>query len=310
MKRFFILASAAIVALASCAKTEVVYKDAPQEIAFKALTGVMTKAPVLSTAFPDDQSMTVYAWNHADNAAYFTQEFAKSEDSWAGTTAQYYPTTGSLNFVAYTTNDVVTPAVTDYETYTYTLADNTTVQHDLMVSEYVHDQASTSTAVGMKFNHALALLEVNFMCTGTAVTVNSVTITGTKQEGVVVVTYEVDEATGNVAPIIGTWDVTEDDDVPMTETHDATLTAGAEAENFAHFLVVPEDGDEKDLTVAYTLNGNPFTHTIDLGEIDDATAWETGKKYVYNVTIGLDEIRLSPSVEPWAAGATPTIPSI
>ena len=44
MKRFFILASAAIVALASCAKTEVVYKDAPEEIAFKQITGVMTKS--------------------------------------------------------------------------------------------------------------------------------------------------------------------------------------------------------------------------------------------------------------------------
>lgn len=44
MKRFFILASAAIVALASCAKTEVVYKDAPEQIAFKQITGPMTKA--------------------------------------------------------------------------------------------------------------------------------------------------------------------------------------------------------------------------------------------------------------------------
>ena len=44
MKRFFILASAAIVALASCAKTEVVYNDAPEQIAFKQITDVMTKS--------------------------------------------------------------------------------------------------------------------------------------------------------------------------------------------------------------------------------------------------------------------------
>ena len=44
MRRFFILASAAIVALASCAKTQVVYNDAPEEIALKTVNMPMTKA--------------------------------------------------------------------------------------------------------------------------------------------------------------------------------------------------------------------------------------------------------------------------
>ena len=46
MKRLFILASAAALMLASCAKTTVVYNEAPEEIGFKAVTGVMTKAHV------------------------------------------------------------------------------------------------------------------------------------------------------------------------------------------------------------------------------------------------------------------------
>lgn len=56
MKRLVILA-AAIVALASCAKTQVVYNEEPQEIAFKTVSGVMTKGPVTGTTF--NQAMTV-----------------------------------------------------------------------------------------------------------------------------------------------------------------------------------------------------------------------------------------------------------
>ena len=53
MKRFFVCAAAAIVALASCSKTQVVYNDAPEEIGFKAVSGVMTKAPITNTTFPE-----------------------------------------------------------------------------------------------------------------------------------------------------------------------------------------------------------------------------------------------------------------
>ena len=49
MKRLFILASAAIVALASYTKTQVVYTEAPEEISFKQVTNVMTKAGALQT---------------------------------------------------------------------------------------------------------------------------------------------------------------------------------------------------------------------------------------------------------------------
>ena len=44
MKRLFILASAAIVALAACTKTEVVYTEAPAEIGVQTYAGAMTKA--------------------------------------------------------------------------------------------------------------------------------------------------------------------------------------------------------------------------------------------------------------------------
>ena len=55
MKKIFILATAAIVAFASCMKTEVVSNSEPQEIAFRQFTGSMTKAD------PDPTDLASYA---------------------------------------------------------------------------------------------------------------------------------------------------------------------------------------------------------------------------------------------------------
>ena len=48
MKRFFFLAVAATAMLAACNKTEVVYNNDPQEIAFNAVNKTAVKAPVAS----------------------------------------------------------------------------------------------------------------------------------------------------------------------------------------------------------------------------------------------------------------------
>lgn len=57
MKRLFILA-AATVALASCAKTQVVYNEEPQEINFRAISNVMTRAD--GDAMPLDMGVIAY----------------------------------------------------------------------------------------------------------------------------------------------------------------------------------------------------------------------------------------------------------
>ena len=74
MKRLFILASAAIVALAACTKTEVVYTEAPAEIGFKQITDVMTKAVPDGTQLP--ATMGVYAYKGSD------AEACRNEPKW------------------------------------------------------------------------------------------------------------------------------------------------------------------------------------------------------------------------------------
>ena len=306
MKKFFILASAAIVALASCAKTEVVYKDAPEEIAFKAVTGVMTKAPVLDTSFPQAQEIKVLAWNTTGGQKYFgPASFTRDGTSgaWEGTPAQYWPTKGSLDFVAYTTNTKVTyddSSAPERLEYDFTLADNSIEQHDFMVSKYVKGKASQDAAVPLYFQHTLALIEVNVACTGQNLTVNSISLSGTTQDGKLKVTYT--DADATVATFGSGWTGSTVTNVTLTKTANVDLTAGAASVNYAHFLVVPETSTSKTLTVNYTLNGNTFTHPIDLSGISSATSWAIGNKYIFNVGIGLKEIKFAPEVVNW----TPT----
>ena len=295
MKRFFILATAAIVALASCAKTEVVYNDAPEEISFKALTDVITKAPVTDAVFPTTQTMSVYGWNNADKAQYFDPNptvFVHNTSAWKGNTSQYYPATGALDFVAFSQ----TPTTcTDNLSYELTLAENTTAQHDLMASKYVAGKDKNSGTVTLPFHHTLSLVQVNFKCTGTDVQIKSVELTNTMQEGTVEVSYAA--ATDNTAPTID-WTPT-GTATPISCNTPKNLTAGADYTLFANFLAVPESTNDKKLNIQYVLNGNTFTHPIDITN-DFAVA----TKYVFNITIGMTEVLFDASVVDWTEGPT------
>ena len=102
MKRLFILASAAALMLASCAKTTVVYNEAPEEIGFKAVTGVMTKAGE-PTKLPESENLGVFAHlydNSVEGELYFgNTQFTYDTDSWKGT--KYWPISNGLIFTVY-----------------------------------------------------------------------------------------------------------------------------------------------------------------------------------------------------------------
>lgn len=309
MKRLVILA-AAVFTLASCAKTQVVYNEEPQEIAFKTVSGVMTKAPVTGTTF--DQAMTVYAWkNETGYPNYFESiVFTKDGSIWKGTPSQFYPSTGSLNFVAYTDYDNITlDDPTSHHSYTYTLTDNTTYQNDFMVSSYIYNEDKDSGDVPILFTHALSLIEVNFKCTGTNVTIKEVELAGTKQVGNVTVTYD-DTPTDDNLPVIGNWTSTGDPkNCNKVADPGMVITAGSDFVNFARFLVVPDSGATgKTLSITYDLNGNEITHPIDLTEAE-AYTWEQGKKHIFNITFGIQEITFSPEVNDWTGEevAEPTL---
>lgn len=301
MKRLFILATAAIVALASCAKTEVVYTDAPEEIGFKAVTGVMTKAAILDGTYTET-SMYVYSWKNEGKTEYESvTTFTNSGDGkFKASPSLYYPNTGALDFVAFTKAPT---SNTGNKSYSLTLADNTTTQHDLMASSYVVNKDKAAPTVNLPFYHTLALVSVNFKCTGLGITVKSVSLAGTKQAGDLTVTYSTDDT--DTTPTTS-WSPTGEAKTCSATDLDLSVTAGAlEFENAANFLVVPEDGTGKTLTVVYE-DENGFETTAPIN-LDDKSAndWSgSGKKYNLDLTVGATEIVFTASVEDWGTGAS------
>jgi hypothetical protein len=50
------------------------------------------------------------------------------------------------------------------------------------------------------------------------------------------------------------------------------------------------------MTIVYTLNGHQMTKVVPLAAYG---AWEAGNKYIYNFSIGANEIQFTCEVDPW-----------
>jgi hypothetical protein len=81
---------------------------------------------------------------------------------------------------------------------------------------------------------------------------------------------------------------------PISDATGKSLTAGENYANYANFLAVPESTNDKKLNIQYILNGNTFTHPID---IDNTFAPAT--KYVFDITIGMAEVLFKATVVDW-----------
>ena len=293
MKRFFICAAAAIVALASCSKTQVVYNDAPEEIGFKAVAGAVTKAEQSGTL---TGTMGVFAFvNGTADQVYFENV------SFCG---QYWPLQSSLNFVVYAPHGTATYTT---NTLTVTGVDNTgkttiATQTDYLYGAEYYDGVGAVTTgynresgqIATSLNHALSKVTLSF--TGSNVTVNSVSLVDPTLKGKYVVDY-------SAATPVAVWTATpETDDLTLTEFTDKVLNATPAP---VSIMVVP--ADDSDIVVKYTIKG---TDDILTANIPLNGTWAPGTHYTYNINIAPGAIEFSaPTVNGWTDGGT-TSPTI
>lgn len=281
MKRLFILASAAIVAIASCSKTQVVYNDAPEEIGFKQINSVMTKATAPLTG-----TMGVIA--HLSGNAYFPNtEFTYDTDKWKGNPARYWPTTGTLDFTvyapynanaSYTANVLTLPTVTAADALYY--GDK----------RYVGTAKADKVPVLMK--HAAAKIEVQVK--GADIyTVTDLSVVGARTSGTLNVTYkgESDYAAvscltaADPAPTTGNVAILTSGSVAVDGTYKTAGTPG---------YVLP--GDQTKLSITY----KDKAATVTTKEITLSNTWVAGKRYIYGITITGDEIFFTANVDDWS----------
>lgn len=281
MKRLFILASAAIVALASCSKTQVVHNEAQEEIGFKAVTGAMTKAALGESSLT---TMGVYAFDEQGEEYFEETSFSESETAgtWVATNAsdkRYWPASGSLTFYVWTPFDTW-----KWKAENKTLTANVTELKDILYGESYFASPKAETGVPVKLNHAAT--KVTFKFTGetgvaalTDVTLNNIYTTGT-----CTVTYDTSVSID--------WTTAEGE-----ETSNEFLTSGevelTTSSNDYEMLVVPPTTNTATLTFKYTLNGSPASYTV---EADTIGEWVEGSHYTYTINIGATEIKIQPSV--------------
>lgn len=276
MKRLFILATAAIVALASCSKTQVVYTDAPEEIAFKTVAGAMTKATALQSG-----SLGVIA--HQGVVEHFgNTNFAWDNANSVFTTDKYWPHDGTLDFTIYApykdgaglVDDVLTiPSVTAADALYYG------------VERYM--ETSKATTVPVELKHISAKINVTFNGNG-IFDLTSWTISGVNQTGSVTVDY-----TDNDAPVVTTLAD------PAPTIGDLTYDAGT-----TDYFVLP--GNQTSLTVNFKQGSIAFNETIDLSTA--SAKWVANSAYTYAISVTApDKIQFTAEVAGWDGPTTTPI---
>ena len=326
MKRLFILA-AATVALASCAKTQVVYNEEPQEIAFKTVENVMTKTETLGNW--KDGSMGVFAYKEGEENSYFTNaKFAKYGTEWVGVDDlgnakhYYWPFQGSLDFYVYAPHDASFTcdrtthkikksafANNDYgvgNSYSGTADGSASFYNyncpDLMYGSTIITSAKTDQAVDVSLKHALALVQVNAKATTTGVvSIKSMTLNGTPKSATLNVTYSGPQMTGT--PV---WSEHSSEVLNLSIFNSTTPTSITSTSEFIQLgnevLVIPGNA-QTSFSIEYKLANSEtvFNATLPLNTAGSPT-WEPGKKYVYNITFGVEEIKFDPEVVDWGTG--------
>ena len=325
MKKFYLSVLVAAVAVTACDKSETInlQENKQQEIAFSPISMPATKAPITTSAFPDDNVIYVSASNAsgATKKKFFeAKTFKKDGAVWknyegAVQTPLYWPLggTGSFDFLAYSTtlagatavwgtggtpNDVAGKVVITYPSnYETPGAGVQATQDDLLYA--TTSSTSRTTALPIEFKHALAW--VNFMVkSNIPVNIKKIELVNVYTEG----KFTIDQ-TQNTP--VTSWDFTggtAGDKAILTYTDDATLNTIAGVNIDGTTNLVNTDYAFGDMGILLPAQPIPnFKITYDLGEGDlvytvnqPRGTWENGKKYTYKISITFNEITLAPTV--------------
>ena len=324
MKKLMVFAMAAMVALASCTKTELVDNSAPTPISFKTVTGSVTKAPVTSEN-PFSDGLGVFAsYNNTNSVtpyfsdAYFEKTVTGNTTTWEGNPERFWPIESSLNFIVYapfvasgnnSTNSAASAEVSG-TTLTVTIPDNTDNQYDYMYgSKYYPNCTKANTpesGLVVNLNHALALINIEF--TGsTNVTVDAAELTNVYMAGSYSVVYNTDgRTTTNITS--NNWDVTDIDFQDFTILSNNTTPLSSTTAQGATFMVVPVNKNNK-ISFTYKMKGMDSNAAAITKEIVINENWQPGTQYTYSINISSNEIKFNPSVTEWpqTSNSTTTI---
>lgn len=312
MKKLILTAAAAMMVLASCTKTTVESIDGPKEIAFKKIEGAMTKETLDQL---NDKTMGVFAYLNGEKTQYFgNTKFSKVDTYWEGD--RYWPLNGqALDFVVYAPY-IANAQDKDGIQFTYTTTPEPptkkltfTIKNNSMSgspasqidylygAEFYNDKDHSydgynknNTNVPVTLKHALAKITLKVKANDDNVfTITSLTLKKADQAGTISITYS--PAAG--APDCDIADTPIEQDYSFTEFKDKLVKKSETID--ATYLVFPSE--QESIDIKYKMEG--------LGETELTTTlnlqgnWDSGKHYIYNLTLTANKILFNPTVDDW-----------
>lgn len=339
MKKVFFIAAIASVAFASCVKNDPAPSvTEQQEITFVApVVGPQTKVyGEIGATYNTGESFDVWCVHNTTNitewrgTAYFSDVKATYDASLGGWTLYpkyYWPATGKLSFVALSpslANTTAYDAANGFQiTSKWSQGATQDAIVDLMYSDPTFDCVKSSfvnankdndddsgnykyNGVDINFKHALSYILFNVKTTEDysattkfrlkTITLSNVYTTGTFNQ------KAPDPWTEDTTGATGTYVAYTND--PGLEFGNSAVHAAAEAGK--EIILLPQEltADKQKITVNYQISTDNGANWIDQEQVVDlknatVAAWDMGKKYTYNLSIGMTEIIFDPAVTYW-----------
>ena len=294
-----ILIVIAALAMVSCMKETIVTRDA---ITFAPVAEKSTKTIIDGTTYPDGKSFVVSAYHNGTDTYFSDLEAAYSitQDGtklWETSTAEYWPLGGSLKFNAYSPASVsdITDITIDSDGISvtdYTIQTTDQMTTDLCyASATVPDCANHPESVPLVFSHALSQVVFRVKAaayyTNTTISLTSLSLSGICSVG--------DFSSGSWS----NWET------PYTYTLSSAttpLTYDGEHEPetivICSYLFVPQEiPADANINVGYsitqTISGDDYSLAnppVSIALRNTVTEWQPGKKYVYTLNIGLNNL--------------------
>ena len=165
MKKFFVIAVAAVAAMASCSKTDLIETANDQNaINFNAFFHKATKANLTTS----DNIAAFEVTAMLGTNTYFSQiAVSKSGSAWTYSPVQYWPATGELDFFAWaptTSGTGITRSA--YNDFIVAPAQDAASQYDFVVARTQGTKDATTgngakNDVTINFRHAMSQIDVN-----------------------------------------------------------------------------------------------------------------------------------------------------
>ena len=318
-------ASIAILALAACNNENMPENEAGQSTEIRLTSGI----EVMSRAYTPKQDEQiangekVYIWADevvgSEEVTYFhvwelTADGNGSFESVADADKKYFPESGNgidLYAIHGNSPEIETDMI-DFPTsgITHNIETDQTVDGNFKKSDLLYashqDIARTKSAISVKFYHMLSKVQIAIR-PGAGLTLSdlngatvSVLNTKTQVQFTPLKVADLSDATvrGNMVSASG---VENEISVPAVSVNN-TEENFTSAENYGEAIIAPQTLAAGTQFIKVTLVGrNPLYYVLNAGK-----TFESGKRYIYHITVNLTELDVESSIEGWGTGTNNT----